>query len=262
MVRTTALLPLLLLALAPLASAGTPEAPELTDPAGDCSFAPGNEYADVTAAWISDETPTDFTVNLALAKFTDAAAQATGYTIQFEHQGVGFGVVAFYFQNEWFFGTGRVNADTGDVNEYNDTEGSFTAGTPAVLAIKFPKNLFPHTDPNDKALRRFTGGSADFKGEAPFFFDVPRPEQAPPLHQICDLAEGQLTYVFTSGEHAGHGGASVVEEQFGGNVTQETGGNPGNITGESPGPEENSVPAPAAVFAVLAGAYLWRRRAA
>lgn len=197
------------LVLAPTASAGTAEQPELTDPPGDCSFAPANHYADIVAAWISGETATSFDVNLALAEFSQPQlAEMSGYTVQFEHQGKQFGVVAFYWQGQWEFSTGFVNTDTGEASDFSDAEGTFTAGTPAIITVSFDKALFPHDDPNDNALRAFHAGTADFKPYAPFFFVPAALPVAPPFLGACDTATSDATYTFGTGDHSGHGAAT------------------------------------------------------
>lgn len=102
--------------------AGTPEAPEVTDPAGDCEFAPGNQYMDVVAAWISDETPNDLNVNIQLASWTPVVSEGAGFTLQFRHQGVRFGVLAGFIAQTWTYGNGEVNEE-GEIISFNDTTG-------------------------------------------------------------------------------------------------------------------------------------------
>src|SRR5688572_6390393 len=91
---TLAALPALAFALAlaawaPLSQAGTEEAPEITDPAGDqlivdtvpgCAPAAGCQAAtriDVLAVWIDAETETQFNVNIALSNVPTGATTAT-----------------------------------------------------------------------------------------------------------------------------------------------------------------------------------------
>lgn len=206
-------LPLLIVAtlLIPLANAGTPEAPEVVDDAGDCELLPGNEYADIVSAWISDETADAFNVNIAIAKFNDLLGPFAGFALQFEHQGIRFGVAGLYSGPDgWVYGTGYIDFETGEVNNWTDVEGSFAPGTPAVLTIPFAKSNFPHANMADNSLRGFVGGSADFKPGAPFFVAPPPVEWPLPTFHMCDDVESAATYDFAVGSHSmGAAGASA-----------------------------------------------------
>lgn len=268
---------LLVLAL-PAAWAGTPEAPELTDPADDCGFPPGNHYADIVAAWVSDETPTHFNVNIALSKWTaDALAIGTGYTLQFSHQGVQFGVVAFYggaVFGGWSYSNGYVDVETGELQNFTDAEGSFTPGSPAVLTIAFDKAHFPHKESADDKLVAFKGGTADFKPPIPVWVaedasgqDVP----AEPDYLDCDIAESSATYTFGTGGHSAHGGGGATGGGSG-NETAPSGTGAANGTAPESATPARAAPdaagdkkdtpfvAPAALVAVLAVLALRRRR--
>ncbi len=213
---TVSLVTMMMLSLASAAVAGTPDAPELVDAAGDATGCYGglaNEYADVVAAWISDETATAFNVNIALEKWTaDALGTATGYTLQFEHQGVQFGAIGAYIPAPlgpgWDFSNGFVDTETGELSNFQQAEGSFTPGSPALISVVFQKGHFPHSDSTDNRLVNFKGGSADFKNTAADSLDPTGtvPEQS---FFICDTAESSATYTFTVGDHSTHdmGGA-------------------------------------------------------
>lgn len=189
---------LLLVPLVPLASAGTAEAPEIVDPAGDCAFAPGNHYMDIVSAWVSDETATDLKVNIQLAEWVEPVAHGAGFTVQFTHQGVQFGVLAAYV-GSWTYGNGRIAGR--QIEGWNDTEGSFQA-SPPVLTILFQKSNFPHDDPTDNRLVGFTGGSIDLKPMVPTFFAPPLPAYPPAID--CDVVASDVEYVFQSGGHSMH----------------------------------------------------------
>jgi hypothetical protein len=209
---STVLIPPLaaLLALAPAAFAGTAEEPELADAADDCAFAPGNHYADVTAAWVSDETATGFNVNLQLSKWTAEPLGAfTGYTVQFEHQGVQFGVAAFFDGVAWEYTNAFIDVETGEMTGFEATTGSFTPGTPALLTVLFDKGHFPHGDAADNRLVNFQAATADFKSVVPWFL-APIPV-APPNggFMVCDLAEGTGAYTFQVGGHSMHDGGAA-----------------------------------------------------
>lgn len=194
---------------APLASAGSQDAPEVTDDEGDAEcYAPaGNEWADVGGAWISDESATAFTVNIVVNKWTnDNAGAAVGYTLQFTHQDVQYGVAAAYvpapFGTGWEYSNAFIDTETGEFGDFTDAEGSFTPGTPAILSIVFDKAFFPHGQAMDHTLSGFIGGSADFKNQVPFFIvgdDAPVP---PPEFEMCDLMESDAIYTFTTGTHS------------------------------------------------------------
>lgn len=208
MLRSTVLALAALLAFAPLAAAGSAEAPEITDPAGDVAcFGPaGNEWADIISAWIDTETEDSFTVHIALAKFTaDTLATATGYTIQFSHQGVQFGAIAAYIPapvgDGWQYDNGFIDTETGELGDFQDAEGSFTPGTPAIISIEFSKDMFPHGDSTDNKLVGFSGGSADFKHWTPFFV---APADPPVPFQVCDAVASSAEYVFQVGGHSQH----------------------------------------------------------
>lgn len=191
-----------LLSLAGLATAGSRDAPEVPDAQGDCSFAAGNEYADMVAAWISDETAMDFLVHIQLAKWTqDALGSYVGYTLQFTHQGVQWGVAGFYDpQNGWGWNTAQINAEQNELSNFSETTGTWDAAT-ATMSIAFPKSLFPHSGTDNK-LTGFSGGSADFKKDIPIFIaqgaGAPVPSQD---FLICDLVESSAVYEFTVGQH-------------------------------------------------------------
>ncbi len=273
----TILFTFLALLATPLAAAGTAEAPEVTDPAGDAAcFGPaGNEYADIVSAWISDESETTFNVNIALEKFTvDSLATATGYTVQFTHQGVQFGAVAAYIPAPmgpgWEYTNGYVDTTTGELGEFHDSRGSFTAGTPSILTIEFAKSLFPHGDMADNRLVNFVGGSADFKTWVPFFVA----DQEPTTDFVeCDHVESSAVYEFQVGGHSqmdmsGSDNATMTPETPGGTTNASgTGSNvaPAATGGSSGGSGDDGkkVPAPGALLtvgAVIAVGIAMRRR--
>jgi hypothetical protein len=216
---TIPLLPLLLLAtlLAPAASAGTLEAPEITDPEGDCAFTPGNEYMDIVAVWISDETAMDFNVNIAIPKWNDAAGVAAGFTVQFTHQGVQFGVVAASQGAQgWYYGNAVV--DENGVSEMTDASGSFTPGSPNVLTVQFHKSNFPHGDAADDKLVSIWAGSVDLKPSLPFLVTGTEPPIGFTESAIdCDDAESNAVYTFAVGDHSAHasGGSGDADDATG-----------------------------------------------
>ena len=199
---------LLVLALvygAATSSAGSRDAPEVPDAEGDCAFAAGNEYADMVAAWISDETATDFKVNIQLAKWSqDALASYVGYTLQFTHQDVQWGVASFYDpQGGWEWSTAFIDAESGEMRNFSDTSGAWDAAS-ATMTIVFPKSLFPHSG-SDNKLTAFHGGSADFKKDMPLFIaqSAGAPLPSPDI-LVCDLVESAAVYEFTLGQHTTH----------------------------------------------------------
>lgn len=193
------LLALLVVFLAPFASAGSAEEPEVVDPVGDCAFAPGNHYMDVTAAWISDETADAFNVNIKLAEWVQPVAEGAGFAVQFKHQGVEFGVLAGFIANQWAYGNGKVS--NSEVESFNETSGSFKVNPP-VITILFHKDNFPHTNMMDNQLVDFSGGSIDLKPQEPFFF-VPATLPAYPPPVDCDTIQGTIPYEFQVGQHTG-----------------------------------------------------------
>lgn len=196
-----------LVVLSPVALAGTAEAPEVTDPAGDCEFSPGNEYMDVVAAWVSGETATSFDVNIQLSTWTQAVADGAGFTVQFRHQGVEFGVLAGFIGQTWTYGNGKVSNKT--IESFNETEGSFQADPP-VITIQFDKANFPHADMSDDQLVGFVGGSLDLKPIIPFFFSPVTPPVMPDAI-ACDTIMGTVPYTFQVGAHA-HSASAAADE--------------------------------------------------
>jgi len=195
---------LALLLASPVAVAGTLEAPELTDAAGDCSYALGNEYADVVAGWVSDESSTHFNANIALAKWTLAqVAEFSGYTLQFTHQGKQFGAAAFYANGQWEYSNAFIDLDSGEMSEFVEAEGSFAPGEPSILSIQFAKAHFPHGDSADNSLRDFEAGTADFKWYGPSFI-TGQDNPVPPPFFGCDVAAGDGIYEFSVGGHSTH----------------------------------------------------------
>ena len=260
----------LLLLAVPLASAGTADAPEVTDDAGDCEVAIGNEYADIVGAWISDETATSFNVNLALAKWTDPAAQMSGYTVQFTHQGTQFGVVALYTPDGWEYANGYIDMNTGESSNFTESPGSFTPGTPAVLMVTFDKANFVHTSATDNELRDFQAGTADFKFYAAFGIAG----QAPPAESpyfICDFATSTATYAFSTGGHSMHSPGSGAGASNATAPTNSTASASGSSSAAAPvdaasapdgGSSPAETPAPGAiamVAALVVGAVIARR---
>lgn len=234
----------LLLAATPFATAGTPESPEMTDPAGDCGNAAGNEYIDVVSVWISDETTSDFRVNIALAKFLDAVAMGAGVTVQFSHQGVQFGVIGLYRGSSegWYFGNALV--DSAGVSEVRDSDGSFTPGEPAVLSIQFLKDNFPHGDSMDNELRDFYAATTDLKPLMPFFVAGQDPPFAPGSGSgelPCDEATSGATYTFQMGGHS----AMMMEGGEGDDTTANTTA-PTNGTSPAASGDERLIPQAAA----------------
>lgn len=253
----------LVLALAPLAAAGTPEAPELTDPAGDCAVPYGNEYLDIVAAWISGETVDTFEVNLQLATWTEPIAEGAGFTVQFSHQGLEWGIIVTYGAlsfGGWSFATGRASAE--EATDFAPAEGRFDAAT-LTITTTFPKNLFPHKDMNDRQLVGMKALSADLRPAIPFFVgaEAGAPVSGDGRWIACDEATASMPYVFTGGhgsDHAMH--EAQLERAQEANATaepQEEG--PGVVAAAAP--EGNDTPFPAiALVAALALAALARRR--
>lgn len=258
-----AVLMLLAVIAVPVAHAGTAEAPELTDPAGDCEFAPGNSYMDIVAAWVSDETADGFNVNLQLGDWVEPLAGGAGYTVQFQHQGVQFGIVAAYMGPSmgWYFANGYIAED--ESSDFTETSGSFTA---PVITVLFLKSNFPHADANDNRLVQFTAGSIDMKLQVPFFF-VPAQSPVFPPAIACDGAEGQGTYTFAVGDHSQHAaGNTTTPDASSPDGTQAT-TQPPTTTPEAVAPAsapENDVPAPGLLLvagAVAVAAFARRLRA-
>ena len=208
------LAPLLLLAVAlsvgllvgaQLASAGTADAPELTDPPGDCAVPYANAYLDVVAAWIDAETAATFDVHLKLAGWQEEVAEGSGYTVQFTHQGVQWGIVAVYSSvvaEGWEFSTGMATAQLAE--GFEDAPGSFDAAT-AEIVVTFAKDIFPHKDASDTTLREFHALSADLRPAYPFFLGEPAGLDGNGRWIVCDDAVGAGSYAFAAGAHsAGH----------------------------------------------------------
>ena len=167
----------------------------------------------MVAAWVSDETATGFNVNLALSKWTaERAASFTGYTVQFEHQGVQFGVAAFFDGEGWDYSNAFIDVETGEMEGFEDSTGSFTPGTPALLTVLFEKRHFPHGDSADNKLVGFKAATADFKTSLPWGI-APVPG-APPNggYTVCDLAQGDGAYAFQVGGHSAHGGGAAPSD--------------------------------------------------
>lgn len=163
----------------------------------------------------------------------DAAASGAGYTVQFTHQGVQFGVIAFYQSpaDGWFYGNGFVDTETGELSNFSDAEGSFDAAA-ALLAITFAKSHFPHGDSADNQLTAFEGGTADFKPLLPIFIAEGVSGQGAPVapdYLDCDLAEGSVPYTFQTGGHSAHGGSA-------GNATSGDGAPTNATTDDAPQP--------------------------
>lgn len=263
--KALAPLTFLMLLAVPLASAGTAEAPEVTDAEGDASacFGPaGNEYADLVSAWVSDETATSFVVNIALAKWTaDQLGTASGYTIQFTHQGKQFGVAAAYIPppmaSGWEFSNGYIDLETQELKDFEDAEGSFTPGTPAILSIVFDKANFPHGEAMDHALHTFVGGSADFKNGIAGFVTGEELDMT-----ICDTVESSATYMFMTGDHSMSGMGAANETSDGDmDHAQHQGGaatDAGDDVDAAAAPAgddgaQNDTPAPGLMLVALAG---------
>lgn len=258
--RVTLLL-LSVVALVAPAQAGSRDAPEVPDAEGDCAFAAGNEYGDVVAAWISEETAMDFQVNIALAKWTqDALGSYVGYTLQFTHQGVQWGVAAFYDpQGGWEWSTAQIDAEQSELSNFSDTTGAWDAAT-ATMTIAFPKSIFPHSG-SDNKLSGFAGGSADFKKDIPIFIaqgaGAPVPSQD---FLICDTMESASVYEFTVGQHTTHApSASATPDAPTASAAP----------GDAPTPPPASISSPKqgapgigplGLLAVLACLAAWRRR--
>lgn len=187
-----------------LASAGSPEAPEITDPAGDCAVPYGNLYLDITSAWIDNEDADSFDVHLALAGWEDEVAEGAGYAVQFVHQQLQWGVIAFYspaVEGGWVFWTGQ--ATLADVSDTVDAVGSFDVGA-STIHVTFPKDLFPHVDATDTTLREIMAMSVDVRPAYPFIVGGDTPASTDPDGKwvACDEAVSSATFQFTQGGHS------------------------------------------------------------
>lgn len=84
--RSAALLAAFLLVLAPAASAGSATDPEITDAAGDDFLLPAaltGSAADIVAAWVHNETATDFVLAIQVSDSFDSVAVADTYDYTF-----------------------------------------------------------------------------------------------------------------------------------------------------------------------------------
>ncbi|HUR68047.1 MAG TPA: hypothetical protein VM370_02290 [Candidatus Thermoplasmatota archaeon] len=162
---------------------------------------------DIVGAWISDETATDFNVNIALASWIPVVSEGAGFTIQFTHQGVEFGVLAGYVAQTWTYGNGAID-DGGGAGTFNETTGSFQE-SPPVISVLFAKSNFPHTNMADNQLVDFWGGSIDLKPIEPLFFAPAQPPVSPDVI-ACDEVTGTGSYTFTAGAHSMHASGSAA----------------------------------------------------
>lgn len=250
----------LLLVGVQLASAGTPDAPELTDVAGDCAVPYGNEYLDLAAAWVDNEDADSFDVHLRLAAWRAELAEGSGYAVQFSHQGVTWGIVAVYssvIAEGWSFSTGVATAELAE--GFEDAPGSFDAAT-STMVVTFAKGIFPHRDATDTTLRDFVAMSADLRPAYPFFVGEDAGLDGNGRWIVCDDAVGTGTYTFAAGAHSSahttHD-AATLEGATAENATGEP-----DASGAAPvaQPEENDTPlAPLVAIGALVLAAARRR---
>jgi hypothetical protein len=246
-----------------LAAAGAPDAPEVSDASGDCAVPYGNEYLDITAAWIDNEDADSFDVHLALAKWNEQVAEGSGFAVQFSHQGVRWGIVAVYssvLTEGWEFSTGVATAQLAE--GFEDAPGSFDAAS-ASMVVTFPKSLFPHEDPTDRLVRDFQAMSADLRPAYPFFLGEEAGLDGNGRWVVCDDATSAASYELTghgaaAGEHAQHDGMA------GDNATADASVDASAPTTQDPAPadaaDEKSVPMPFALVALALALALALRR--
>lgn len=236
------------LALAAGASAGSAEAPEITDPSGDCSVPYGNAYLDVVSAWVDGEDEDSFLAHVQLAGFQAALSPGSGLAMTFEHQGARYGVIAADtrpFETGWGFWSGT--ATETEVDTFEDAPGTFDEGT-GLLTVEFPKWLFPHAEAANRDLTGFRVFTADIRPALPFML-ADLDENGKWI--VCDVAESDAVYTFMVGGHSGQhdaaqtaaNGAPVAAASLSAASTEEA----------APPASENATPGPS-LLAVAAAA--------
>ena len=205
------------LAALPGALAGSPVEPEIADAQNDCALPYAGGYLDIVSVWIHDESEDEFSVSVALATFDEALAEGAAYTVQFEHQGKRWGVLGMFRPvsgEGWEFYTGQVDAEAAASETFVPAAGAFDAGS-ATLTVPFRKNIFTHDDPDDRDLRGFYAATADLRTAYPFLLAVDSLAAGSSNGKwlVCDEAESDATYSFSSGAHSHeHGAASAPAE--------------------------------------------------
>ncbi|MHB8606044.1 MAG: hypothetical protein ACYDCK_12400 [Thermoplasmatota archaeon] len=154
--------------LAPLALAGSEQAPELADPAGDTADPATGQNGDLLAVWIAEETATDFQVHFKLASSTTPGNALTFWGAAWKVPKGGFYAAIFLDQSGApSYDVGRWSDTQGPI-DFNVTKGTFTAGAPARGSVVVPKALFGKLAGPTK-LAELQAATYDAKGDAPFF---------------------------------------------------------------------------------------------
>lgn len=250
-------LPAVLVALvlfSPLASAGSAEAPEATDPAGDAGpngvAAPaGHEDVDIVAIWFEGETLATVDLVMQLAgpqRSRPNTLWATTFDVKGTSKAAGYGD----------FGAFGSQTFLCDYAEGNDVSNCVT------VTGAFSGNALRVTLPRENLSEPAAGDAATITGAVTFSIAfVPAPPPVPPLGQSVnwDVSPAGMPYLFEKGAAALNEtlpGANSTLPRVNTTISPAAGG-AANVDGEAQTP---AAPAVAAVAALAAVALALRRK--
>lgn len=204
--RSRALILGILIAIMPTVWAGTEEAPEITDPAGDAQPTTANNYADIVAAWFADDA-SKYTVHLKLNQMPANPPPQLYYWIQFKLEpGCPFYFLS-YGPNPYDFDQGTQPGlwygrqdDCAVDNDIHRANGVVaTQGSP-LFTIEMPRAYANLTFRGDN-LTNLTALTIDFASAGPCFSNS-NPVTCGPVYSASafpDYAETEKTYALLAG---------------------------------------------------------------
>lgn len=273
---TIVLSALLMAAPLPLGSAGTEQAPEITDPANDTQPPSSSAYADIVAAWITDDA-TKVTTYVKLAQLPPNPPPGNLYIFGFKHhEGC-----ESYYTYYWINNTQGQNAPEYKQGVFDDCNGlpsrelvttgtAPTQGVP-VAKVEFKKQMMPSHFKGDRLYNltaliidttAFNAFIACLAGDAACQAAGALAQQTANQTAFPDSASTTKTYALAASPEPPE--PEVVEDMPMHNGTDSGSGatdGESNTTGSS---ESANTPGfeTLLVAAALASALVWRRRKA
>lgn len=206
---TIVLSALLMAAPLPLGSAGTEQAPEITDPQNDTNPPSHAADADIVAGWYSDDGSRIVT-SLKLGQLPSDQHPTLVYIMSFQHHPGCSVYYTSYGLNQSGSGPPRKEFAWGlfdncaqNSTSYNVGRGTAGTSTDPVFEMEVPRNALPNAFKRNR-LFNLTAFVFDFAYFAPCFTPVSTPACAAAAalgsqYEAADLAETDKTYAMVAG---------------------------------------------------------------
>jgi hypothetical protein len=216
----------------PVANAGSEQDPEISDAANDAQPATANNYADIVAAWFSDDA-SKYVAHLKMSQMPANPPPQLYYWVTFRSEPG----CAFYFlsygPNPYDFNQGTQPGfwygrqdDCTATNDIHRANGVVATQAAPMFTVEMPRSYTNLTFRGDN-LTDLKARTIDFASAAPCFSNS-NPVTCGPVYSASafpDFAETKKNYVLTKGpERPGTGSTGMNGTEAGGNETTDLGG--------------------------------------